>query len=193
MENLELDRLIYLVILGAAVAGWFFAEHRQNIGRSVRMFMVWALIFVGLIAGYGLWDDIRSDVLPRQTVLEDGASIELPRDRGGHFHMTVEINGVPTELLVDTGATDFVLSRADARRVGIDVDNLIYTGQARTANGVVRTAFERLDEVAVGDLAFRNVGVSINEGDLDTSLLGMSFLDRFERIEIRGDRMILTP
>ena len=193
MENLELDRLIYLVILGAAVAGWFFAEHRQNIGRSVRMFMVWALIFVGLIAGYGLWDDIRSDVLPRQTVLEDGASIELPRDRGGHFHMTVEINGVPTELLVDTGATDFVLSRADARRVGIDVDNLIYTGQARTANGVVRTAFERLDEVAVGDLAFRNVGVSINEGDLDTSLLGMSFLDRFERIEIRGDRMIVTP
>ncbi|MEM9972187.1 MAG: TIGR02281 family clan AA aspartic protease, partial [Pseudomonadota bacterium] len=142
---------------------------------------------------YGLWQDIKSDVLPQQTVLESTGAIELPRGRGGHFRVTVEINGVPTELLVDTGASDLVLSLRDAERAGIDTDNIVFTGQAQTANGIVRTAFTRLDEISVGPLIFNNVGASINQGDLDTSLLGMSFLDRFERIEIRGDRMILTP
>ncbi len=193
MENVELDRLIYLVILGAAIGGYFIAEQRHQLGKTLRMAMIWGLIFIGFIAVYGLWEDIKSDVLATQTVIENGEAIEVPRGRGGHFRMTLELNGTPTELLVDTGATDFVLSMQDAECAGIDVDNLIFSGSAQTANGIVRTAFSRIDEVTLGPLVYEGVSVSINEGELSTSLLGMSFLNRFERIEIRGDRMILTP
>jgi len=193
MENVELDRLIYLAILGAAIGGYFIADNRHQLGKTLRMGIIWGLIFIGFIAVYGLWEDIKSDVLAQQTYIDGGETIEVPRGRGGHFSMTLDLNGVPTELLVDTGATDFVLSMRDAERAGIDVDNLIFSGSARTANGVVRTAFARVDEITLGPFTYEGVPVSINEGDLDTSLLGMSFLDRFERIEIRGDRMILTP
>ena len=57
---------------------------------------------------------------------------------------TLEINGTPVRFMVDTGASDIVLSRRDAERVGIDPAALGYLGRARTANGTVPTARVRL-------------------------------------------------
>ena len=94
-------------------------------------------------------------------------------------------------FVVDTGATDVVLSEVDARRVGLDPEGLIYSGRASTANGIVRTARVRLEDVSVGGFDEGSLRASVNEGALETSLLGMSYLQRFERIEIRGDRLIL--
>jgi len=193
MENVPFDRLIYLVILGAAVAGWFFAENRQSLGKSARMALAWGLIFLGFVAAYGLWDDIQSDFLPQQAVLEDGRQIEVPRGRGGQFHLTLELNGTKVAFLVDTGASDVVLTKRDAERIGIDLDDLAFLGTARTANGEVRTAYTTIDNVALGPVVFRNVGVAVNSGEMSGSLLGMSYLDRFSRIEISGNEMRLTP
>lgn len=193
MENLPFDRLIYLVILGAAVAGWFIAENRQSLGKSARMALAWGLIFLGFVAAYGLWEDIQSDFLPQQAVLEDGQLIEVPRGRDGHFHLTIELNGTAVNFLVDTGASDVVLTKSDAERIGLDLDDLAFLGTARTANGEVRTAYTTIDNVALGPVIFRNVGVAVNSGEMSGSLLGMSYLDRFSRIEISGNAMRLTP
>ena len=193
MENVPFDRLIYLVILGAAVAGWFFAENRQSLGKSARMALAWGLIFLGFVAAYGLWGDIQSDFLPQQAVLEDGRLIEVPRGRDGHFHLTIELNGTNVDFLVDTGASDVVLTKSDAERIGLDLDDLAFLGTARTANGEVRTAYTTIDNVALGPVIFRNVGVAVNSGEMSGSLLGMSYLDRFSRIEISGNEMRLTP
>lgn len=193
MENVPFDRLIYLVILGAAVAGWFFAENRQSLGKSARMALAWGLIFLGFVAAYGLWEDIQSDFLPQQAVLEDGRLIEIPRGRDGHFHLAIELNGTEVDFLVDTGASDVVLTKSDAERIGLDLDDLAFLGTARTANGEVRTAYTTIDNVALGPVVFRNVGVAVNSGEMSGSLLGMSYLDRFTRIEISGNEMRLTP
>ena len=77
-----------------------------------------------------------------------------------------------------------MLSRRDAERAGIDVDALTFAGRAMTANGAVATARVRLGRVAFGDLVETGVPASVTAGALDFSLLGMSYLDRFERIEI---------
>lgn len=191
MDNVELPRLIYLVLLGTAVAGWFIAENRQNLGQTARMALVWGMIFVGMIAGYGLWQDVRREVLPRQAMLENGASIEVPRQADGQFHLTLRLNGEPVEFLVDTGATDIVLSLEDAERVGLDPDNLAFLGSARTANGTVSTAFATVDEIALGSMQFDRVRVAVNGGDMRGSLLGMSFLSRFDRLQIEGDMLRL--
>ena len=191
MENVELPRLIYLVLLGTAIAGWLIAENRQNLGKTARMGVAWGLIFLGIIAGYGLWEDIRSDVLPRQAVLEDGGAIEVPRGNDGHFHLTLRLNGEPVDFLVDTGATDIVLSLQDAERIGLEPDNLAFLGSARTANGTVRTAFATIDEIAIGPVAFDRVRVAVNGGEMRGSLLGMSFLSRFDRLEITDNRLRL--
>jgi aspartyl protease family protein len=93
--------------------------------------------------------------------------------------------------VVDTGATEMVLSQDDALRVGIDPDRLIYSGVAATANGTVRTARVRLNEVALGPITDRNVAVYVNEGPMQGSLLGMGYLQRYDRLEIADGRLIL--
>lgn len=191
MEDFEIGNLLYLIVLGTAVAGWFIAENRRSLGQTTRMALVWGLIFLGFIAGFGLWNDVRDDLLPRQSVV--GGAIEVPRSGDGHFHLTLTANGQSVPFLVDTGATDIVLTRQDAERVGLDPGNLAFLGTARTANGEVRTAFARLDELALGPVVYRNVPVSVNGGDMDTSLLGMNYLSRFDRLEIEDNRLRLVP
>ena len=193
MDSADLPRLIYLVILGTALIGWLLAESRRGLGRTARMLIAWALIFVGLVAGYGLWEDVRRDIAPRQAVLADGTRIEVPRGPGGHYSLRLELDGTPVDFLVDTGATDIVLTTQDARRIGIDPAKLAFLGSARTANGAVRTAFTTVDTVALGPVVFNRVRVAVNEGEMDQSLLGMSFLSRFERLEITRDGLVLEP
>jgi aspartyl protease family protein len=92
--------------------------------------------------------------------------------------------------VVDTGATDLVLTRADAERAGIDTDGLIFSGQAFTANGMVQTAPVLLDTVALEGMRAR-VRAVVNGGEMQESLLGMSYLHRFERLEISGGTLVL--
>lgn len=191
MNGDDFGQLVYLGLLGAAIAGYFIADNRQSLGKTLRMAILWGLLFLGVVAAYGLWDGIRSEVLPQQALTSSG-QIEVPRGIGGHFHLVLRLNGEPVEFIVDTGASDVVLSRQDAQRVGIDLSSLTYLGRAHTANGEVRTAPARVDTVDLGGITDRNLRVVVNEGEMEGSLLGMTYLRRFESLEIRGDRLILT-
>jgi aspartyl protease family protein len=192
MSDFDYARLLYLVLLGGAIVLIYFAHQRQSWGRITQQAMVWALIFVGVIAAVGLWGDIRTTVTPGQTVLSRAGEVELPRAPDGHYYLTAEVNGAPVRFVVDTGATQIVLSKRDAEAAGIDTGELIYMGRAYTANGMVRTAPVRLDSIALGPIRDHDVRAVINEGDLDQSLLGMDYLQRFSSVEISGGRLILT-
>ena len=111
--------------------------------------------------------------------------------RNGHFIVEATVNGHEIRFLVDTGATDVALRREDARRLGFDPDLLRYDREYRTANGVTRAASVTLREVGIGQISMRDVAASVSEGELQISLLGMSFLSRLEGYEVRGDRLIL--
>ena len=193
MDGDDTARLLYLSLLGGAVVLWFFAQNREKLGKVAQQAIVWALIFVGVIAAVGLWGDIRRTVadVPGATLVQDGR-IELPRALDGHYYLTAQVNGAPLSFVVDTGATDIVLSEADARAVGIDTASLAYIGRAMTANGEVRTAPVRLDQITIGPIVDNNVPAVVNQGELDTSLLGMRYLQRFSSIEITGGRLVLT-
>lgn len=192
MNGDDTARLIYLALLGSVIASYFFISNRQNLGQMARQAALWGLIFVGVIAGAGLWSDIRDDVVPRQSVIGDGARVEVPRSFDGHYYLTLQADGTAVEFLVDTGATDIVLSRQDALRVGIDTDALAYIGSANTANGVVRTARATLDSLALGPIVDRNVAVWVNEGEMQGSLLGMAYLQRFDRLDISDGKLVLV-
>ncbi|MGC9417883.1 MAG: retropepsin-like aspartic protease family protein [Rhodovulum sp.] len=192
MAGEDIAQLLYLGLLGAAIAGYFFVANRHRLGQAAQQAAIWGLIFVGVIAGVGLWSDIRQDVIPRQTVFAEDARIEVPRAPDGHYYLTIDVNDAPVRFVVDTGATDVVLTRADAERAGLDPENLDYFGEARTANGVVRTAPVRLKQMALGPIVDRDVRGFVNSGEMRESLLGMGYLNRFERIEVVRDRMILT-
>jgi len=191
MTGDDIARFAYLGLLGLAIAGGMLVQYRGRMGEMARNAALWGLIFLGVIAAVGLWSDIRDTVAPRQAVI-DATTVEVPRGRDGHYYLTLEVNDVPVIFVVDTGATDIVLSQRDARSVGLDPDDLAYLGTAQTANGIVRTAPVRLDRVTLGDIEDRNLRAVVNEGQIDASLLGMGYLGLFSRIEIADGRLILT-
>lgn len=190
MDGEDFGRLTYLVLLLAAVGGWVIVEYRQRLGQALRTAVAWGLIFVGVMAGYGLWQDIRSDITPSQMVTADG-TLELPRAEDGHFYATLEVDGQPLRMMVDTGATNMVLSNADADRLGINPEELMFLGEAQTANGIVRTARVTLDRVDFGPFSDSGVSAWVTDGEMDLSLLGMDYLSRYS-IQILGNRMILS-
>ncbi|MDZ4134523.1 MAG: TIGR02281 family clan AA aspartic protease [Paracoccaceae bacterium] len=190
MDGDSIARLGYLGLLLAAVGGYVLVEYRGRMGQALRAMMAWGLIFVGVMAGYGLWTDLRHDLNPRQAVLQSG-SIEVPRAADGHYYLRLKIGDQSIEFLVDTGASNIVLSQSDARRLGIDPASLRYLGTAQTANGAVRTARVTLHDVSLGPITDARLTAWVNDGAMEGSLLGMDYLNRF-RLEFAADRMTLT-
>lgn len=189
----ELARLVYLVVLGMVLSSYALIATRGRIATLLRHSILWALLFTGIAAAWSLWETMTPRMIGLQTA--DHRAFEVRRGRDGHFHLTLEIEGragapvVPVQFILDTGATELVLTRADAARLGFDPDTLAFTGIARTANGTTRTAPVRLAQVRLGQTVQNDVRALVNAGELHVSLLGMTYLSRFSRLEIAGDRL----
>lgn len=190
METDDLMRLTYLGLLAASLIGWALVEYRGRLGAGLRMMMAWGAIFVAVAAGYGLWNDLRGRETGRLMVDAQGR-IELPMAQDGHYYATLTIDGTEVDFMIDTGASGVVLNRATAERLGFDLNLLDFSGQANSANGPVRIARLTLDDVRLGPYDDRQVTAYVNDGELDTPLLGMDYLRRYQ-IEISGNRMILS-
>ncbi|MFT7145924.1 MAG: aspartyl protease family protein [Yoonia sp.] len=190
MSTDQIMQLTYLVLLASAIGGSAIVAGRSNMGKIAQQAAIWALIFVGVVGAYGLWEDISRDVNPRQALV-DGGTIAVPRGFDGHYRLTLDINGTPVSFIVDTGASQVVLSQRDAARIGLDPAGLVYSRSANTANGVVRTAPVILDQVALEGIADRDIAAVVNGGEMDTSLLGMTYLGLYNRIEITNGELVL--
>ena len=181
-------RLVYLGLLLATLAGWAMVELRKGLGRSVKMILAWGMVFLGLMAVYGLWGDITRGMRPSQQV--GAEAVTLPRAEDGHYYARLQVNGKDILFLVDTGASDVVLTQRDARKLGIDPDSLAYLGQAFTANGPVRTARVTLQDLRFGPFFEQSLPATVNEGAMEGSVLGMSYLGQFQ-ITMSNDQMVM--
>ena len=188
MEEGLWARGLYLGILLLAFGGWALVEYRGRMGLALRSAAAWGLIFLGLLAGLGLWNDLRPRLLPGQQT--SGAALTTTRAEDGHFYLTLEIGGEPIPFMVDTGASGVVIGRRDAQRLGIETEGLAYLGQAQTANGTVRTARIWLKDVRLGDWRDADIPAYVTDGDMERSLLGMDYLHLY-RIEMDGAQMRL--
>lgn len=94
-------------------------------------------------------------------------------------------------MLIDTGASDVVLSAATAARIGLqptgDVERLI-----ATANGRSTARPARLAQLSLGGLYMNDVEALILKPQAgEANLLGASFLRRLASVEQRGGLLIL--
>ena len=99
---------------------------------------------------------------------------------------------MPIRFVVDTGATGVVLRKADATAAGINIEELAFLNEAMTANGPVRIASVRTDSFGLEGAEIPRFRVDVNEGQMSQSLLGMSYLQTFKRIEISGGTLLLV-
>lgn len=186
----EIGQAAYLALLLVALSGYLIVEWRRRPGQTTRALLAWGLIFVAAMAAAALWPVVSGRSIPAQSNPSAGR-IEVPLGRDGHFHLIAQINDVPVRFVVDTGASALALTRADAKRAGLDPDALIFAGRAMTANGPVDTASVRLASVAIGDIRDSQVAATVLRSDLDTSLMGMDYLRRFARVTFAPDRLVL--
>ena len=160
--------------------------------KTLKMALSWVLIFGGLIFLLTQWPTIRGALDPASPRME-GEEMLLTAREDGHFYVRGTINGESSLFMVDTGATDIVLTMETAARAGFSPDTLRFDGMAQTANGSVRTAGVRLGELTIGDITLRDMPASVNEGALGTNLLGMRFLRTLKSWRVEGDTLILRP
>lgn len=118
--------------------------------------------------------------------------VELKAGSNGHYQTEAEVNGRAIHVLVDTGATMVALTYEDAENAGLFLRSSDFTHTVSTANGTARVAPVMLDRISIGDITVRNVqGVVTEQGKLQTTLLGMSFLSRLARVDMRSGTLML--
>ncbi len=184
--------LVYLVLILLVVGGSMIISTRKQLNRTLQQAAIWGLIFVGAVGAYSLKDRIEASLYPERALISERGTASFSRARDGHFYAELEVNGKKLEFVIDTGASEIVLSAQDAEYLGYAVGDLIYSGRANTANGVVAMARVTLDSIMLGRFTDRNITATVNGGELESSLLGMRYLKRFRKIEITGSRLTLT-
>ena len=156
--------------------------------------MVGLLLVIGYSYRYELTqvaDRVVAELVPGH-VISHGRMVEVARTGDGDFAIAAQINGARVHMVLDTGASSVVLTQDDARSAGLPLDLLDYSVSIDTANGRTRAAPVTLDRIAIGSLEEKSVdALVVQPGQLKTSLLGMSFLNRLQSWQVNGDRLVL--
>lgn len=175
------------------------SRREMAFSKTLKYLALWSLIGLVTIALYAYrfeFSDFKTRIMgeinPSSVRINNAGELEITLSNDGHFYINAEINGVPVLFMIDTGASDIVISREQAKRVGINPQELVFDKPYQTANGKSWGARVKLDKVKVGNVVFRDVSASVNNADMGTSLLGMSFLRQFKKYEFYRDRLILT-
>ncbi|WP_425996521.1 retropepsin-like aspartic protease family protein [Caulobacter sp. DWR1-3-2b1] len=187
-----------LGVVALVSAGLFRIRGRLQVMRHLRHAAIWAAIVAVLALGFAYADELEGVSQRVRIAFSGGAPVAtaerelvIPRDETGSFVVVAQVNGERVRFLVDTGATETVLSPDDARRLGVDPDALNYDRQSETANGLGYGASHVAERLEVGAIRFDGFPMVVNKAPMSTSLLGMSFLDRLESYEVRGRTLTL--
>jgi aspartyl protease family protein len=187
-------KIALLVFVGATVLIIF----RERFAQALTAALLWVVLALILVIGYSYRFELRNvadrviaELIPGHPI-SHGRTVEVARAFNGDFEVTAEINGARVGMVLDTGASSVVLTRDDAKAAGLPLEMLVYSANIDTANGRTRAAPVTLDRIAIGGLVERSVAALVAQpGQLKTSLLGMSFLNRLQSWEVRGDRLLL--
>ncbi len=187
-------KLALVVFAGGLVLTLF----RERVAQALEAMLFWTVIGLLLVIGYSYRFELRdvsdrviAELMPGH-VAGHGRNVEVVRARSGDFALTVHINGAHVPMVLDTGASSVVLTRQAAVAAHLPIEMLNYSVTVDTANGRTRAAPVTLDKLAIGGLVERAVpALVVRESGLKNNLLGMSFLNRLQSWEVRGDRLLL--
>ena len=117
----------------------------------------------------------------------------VSKSKDGHFWAWARMDGQAVRVLIDTGATAVALTPEDAKRIGVDVDLLVYNRDVNTALGMTHAAPVILSHVSVEGADVSKVEALVVPQGLSASLLGMSYLGRLESFNANRQGMVLQP
>lgn len=150
--------------------------------QTLKLVTVWLLILLAVWLGVLGFQWQR-----RQSRFEhSGTEIVLRRAPDGHFHWPGQVQGLPVEFLVDTGATTTALPAALARQAGLERGSPL---RSSTAGGEVWGYASRADLELQGGLRVQRLRVTVLP-DLASPLLGMDILGKLHLTQHQGELRI---
>ncbi len=199
ISSSQLPNLIYLSLLLILLVNSVVFKSHLRASDLLKQIVGWSIIVLIILIAYSFRYDfysiknrVSAELFPSKIMRVGERQIAISIANNGHFYADIKVNQKPIRFMIDTGASDIVLNLSDAKRVGIDVNNLSSFKQYQTANGSIISGLAQIDEIELAGAIFNNVTVSVNGSDMGTSLLGMSFLKRFKKYEFYQDRLVLT-
>jgi aspartyl protease family protein len=195
----DFGSLAYHLALVVFIGGAVLVLFREKLSHALEAALFWVVAGFVLVFMYTYRTELReigervmSEVIPGRAAWRDADTVEIVRGRGGDFQVAAQVNGTRVAMALDTGASSVVLTQEAAKAAGLPLAMLNYTVQIDTANGRARAASITLDRLAVGGIVERAVPALIAQpGQLRVSLLGMSFLNRLQGWEVRGDKLMM--
>jgi aspartyl protease family protein len=197
LNAVDLSDLAVKIVLVVVIGSFALTLWRERFATALQSALIWVVIALLLAIGYtyrlelqDVSDRVLAELVPGH-VATRGRTVEVVRS-GGSFSIAAQVNGARVPMALDTGASSVVLTQEAAKAAGLPLEMLSYTVNVDTANGRARAAPVTLDRLAVGGIVERSVPALIAQpGQLHTSLLGMSFLNRLESWQVQGDRLMM--
>jgi aspartyl protease family protein len=194
----DLITLMVKIALGMFVGAVVLMLLRRRLSRVLETAMVWVALAALLAVGYGFRGELRevtdqaiADYIPGRAASRPRV-VEITRGGQGNFAVAAHLGSARVSMVLDTGASSVVLTQDAARAAGLPVEVLTYTVAIDTANGRTRAAPVTLNSIKVGGIVEHSVPALIAQpGQLRTNLLGMTFLNRLESWEVRGDKLVM--
>ena len=192
---------LLLATVVALLGGWIGAmmvRRRVSGGRVIRAVSTFALVGVLLTVVLQLSRfDPRLDVavpqlgLPQQVV--EGGETRIPISPDGHFWLRAEINGVPANFLVDTGATVTAVSQGLADKAGLEPRPGGIPVRISTANGTMEAQISNAETLSFGNIEAQGIDVVIAPNMGSTNVVGMNVLSRLKSWRVEDNTLILVP
>ena len=190
--------LVYKTALVVFIGAGVLAMFRDRFSKALETALFWVVIALALVLTYtyrfelrDISDRVLAELIPGRAANRAHA-VEIARGNTGEFQIATQVNGARVPMVLDTGASTVVLTNDAAKAAGLPIEMVKYTVSVETANGHALAASVTLDRLAIGGIVERSVPALIAQpGQLKRSLLGMSFLNRLEGWEVRGDKLVM--
>ena len=116
--------------------------------------------------------------------------VELEK-KSGVSYLTIDIGGIKTSVILDSGASDVSISKKFEKRLLengiIETKNYLTPGLYTIADGsIVQSDRFIIPYIKINNTIIKNVRCSVNDSK-DVILLGKSFLDRYKSWEINNE------
>ena len=185
---------VYLLMAIMLVFGALMAR-REPAAKLITMALAWVAIFAGGFVLFTFRDNLgwvaqRLKAEAVGTPVQQGRETRVPMAIDGHFWVTAKLNGRDVKFLVDSGATTTTIDLDTARAAGIKV-SARRDQYVRTGNGIIRVWSGRADELTIGGITRRNVGLEIADND-DLNVLGMNYLSSLSRWGVEGRWLVMV-
>lgn len=191
---------LLIAAVAAMVLGWIGAmiAKRSALGGVLRLASSAALglILLTVVLQLSRFDP-RFDVavpqigLPEQVV--EGGETRIPLSADGHFWVRADVNGVPGNFMIDTGATLTAISAPLAERAGLEPRRGGIPIMLGTANGTVQAHVATIDSLTFGNVSASGTDAAIAENFGDFNVIGMNVLARLGSWRVEDNTLILVP